>query len=176
MRDLAELVGRVAELERRVYGMMRHGIVAQVDAGEGLVRMKLGESTAGGDFLGPWVPYAQHAGAIKAHIPPSVGQQMTIFSPSGDLRQAVAVPMTWSDRHASPSKQADENVVTYGEVRIALKASSLKVEIGGVSFEISDEGVTIKGGRVEHNDKNIGSTHIHGGVDPGPANTGVPAN
>lgn len=176
MRELAEVAGRVAELERRVFGMMRHGTVAQVDAAKGMVRLKLGESTAGGDFLGPWVPYSQLAGAIKAHVPPSVGQQMTIMSPSGDLRQAVAVPLTWSDQNESPSSAGDENVVSYGDVTLTLNADSLRIAVGGVSMVISAEGVSITGGRVEHDDKNIGSTHIHGGVVSGPTTTNVPAN
>lgn len=176
MRELAEVVGRVAELERRVFGMMRHGTVAQVDAAQGLVRLKLGESTAGGDFLGPWVPYSQLAGGVKAHVPPTVGQQMTIMSPSGDLRQAVAVPLTWSDQNASPSSAGDENVVTFGDVAMTLKADSLRIAVGGVTMVISGDGVTITGGRVEHNGKNIGSSHIHGGVMAGPSNTSVPAN
>lgn len=167
MRDFAELVGRVADLERRVFGMMRHGIVAQVDTGEGLVRLKLGESTAGGDLLGPWVPYAQHAGAIKAHIPPSVGQQMTVFAPTGDLRQAVALPMTWSEKNESPSKAGDENVVTYGNVTITMKddllqmrvgnsslkitGSEVKIDSNGSSIVVNGDGVKVAGSRIDLN-------------------------
>ena len=178
MRDLAELVGRVAELERRVFGMMRHGTVAQVDAAKGLVRLKMGEATAGAGqtFLGPWVPYAQQAGALKAHTPPSVGQQFTMMAPAGDWRQAVAVPFTWSEQEAAPSQAADENVVTYGDATITLKADRLTVAFGGVTFKISGEGVEITGGHVRHDGKNIGSTHIHGGVVSGGGTTSVPAN
>lgn len=176
MKQIAELVGRVAELERKVFGMMRHGTVAEVDTAKGLMRMKLGEATGGGDFLGPWVPYSQLAGAIKAHVPPSVGQQFTMIAPSGDWRQAVAVPMTWSEQNEAPSQAEDENVVTYGDVRLTLKSDSLTVKVGGVTFVVSDDGVTITGGKVTHDGKNIGSTHIHGGVTPGPGTTSVPAN
>lgn len=176
MRELAELVGRVADLERRVFGMMRHGTVAAVDPARGMVRIKMGASTAGGDFLGPWVPYSQLAGAIKAHVPPAVGQQMTIMSPSGDLRQAVALPLTWSDQNESPSSSGSENVLTFGAVTITLHADGIRVEVGGVGFEITGDGTFFSGGRVEHDGKNIGSTHIHGGIERGPSNTDVPAN
>lgn len=177
MRELAALAGRVAALEARLNGVVRHGTVAQVDAEKGLVRIKFGQaSEGGGDFLGPWVPYSQLAGAIKAHIPPSVGQQFTQIAPSGDWRQAVAVPMTWSDQNGSPSSAADENVITFGGVTITLKSDSLKIVVDGVSLEISGDGVTIEGGKVSHDGKNIGATHIHGGVDSGPSTTSVPAN
>lgn len=176
MRDLAAIAGRIADLERRVFGMMRHGTVAEVDPAQSRVRLRLGDSTAGGDFLGPWVPYSQIAGALRAHIPPSVGQQMTLVSPSGDMRQAVAVPLTFSDDIPAPSEAGDQNVITYGDVTLTLQSDRLSVAVGGVSFVISADGVTITGGRVEHDGRNIGSSHIHGGVTPGPGTTGIPAN
>jgi phage baseplate assembly protein V len=176
MRELAELAGRIADLERRVFGLMRHGTVAAVDAGRGMVRLKLGQSTAGGDFLGPWVPYSQIAGAMKAHVPPAVGQQMTLMSPSGDIRQAVALPLTWSEQNESPSSSGEENVVVYGDVTIKLTADALRLDVGAVSLVVSAAGISVTGGRVEHDGKNIGSSHIHGGVERGPANTAPPAN
>ena len=178
MRDLAEIVGRVAELERRVYGMMRHGTVAQVDAQKGLLRLDMGlPSEGGGDkFLGPWVPYAQHAGALKAHVPPSVGQQFTLMAPGGDWRQAVAVPFTWSNDNPSPSTSQSENVLTFGDATITLKAGSLSIKVGDVTLKVSAEGVDVTGGHVKHNGKNIGDSHIHGGVMPGGSTTDVPAN
>lgn len=174
MRDLAKLAARLAEVERRVYGQIRHGTVHSVDTSQGTMRLKLGEATDGGDFLSPEVPYAQHAGAIKVHVPPSVGQQMTILSPGGDWRGAVAVPMTWSDQNQSPSSASDENVITYGSVTLTLKADSLTATIGGVTFKVSTQGVEITGGHVKHDGKDIGATHRHGGVDRGGADTDPP--
>ncbi|MBY0400956.1 phage baseplate assembly protein V [Myxococcota bacterium] len=146
MRDLAEVLGRVAELERRVYGMVRHGTVAEVDPAQGLVRLKLGPSTSGGDFLGPWVPYSQMAGAIKAHVPPSVGQQFTLIAPSGDLRQSVAVPMTWSDQNSAPSGAGDQNVLTYGNARLTLADDLLEVEVGGSLVRITGDEIRLSTG------------------------------
>ncbi len=176
MLAISEAFQRIAELERRFAGLVRHGTVAEVDAGRGRMRLRFGTATGGGDLLGPWVPYSQLAGAIKAHVPPAVGQQFSVIAPSGDWRQAVAVPLTWSDQNQSPSDKDDENVITYGDARITLKADSLAVKIGGVTMTISDDGVAITGGKVTHDGKNIGSTHIHGGVTPGGGTTDVPAN
>lgn len=174
MRELAKLAARLAEIERRVYGQIRHGTVHSVDPAAGTMRLKLGAATGGGDFLSPDIPYAQHAGALKAHVPPSVGQQMTILAPSGDWRAAVAVPMTWSDQNQSPSGAPDENVITFGSVHIVLKDDSLTAAIGGVTFKVSAQGVEITGGHVRHDGKDIGATHRHGGVDRGGADTDPP--
>lgn len=44
----------------------------------------------------------------------------------------------------------------------------------GVTIAITAAGVVITGPRVEHNGKNIGDTHTHGGIEPGGGNTAVP--
>lgn len=192
IRELVELASRVAELERRYAGNMRHGTVAEVDPGKQIVRLNFGKDVDGKPFLSPWVPYAQIAGALKVHTPPSKGQQFTLLSPTGDWQQAVALPMTWSDSNKSPSSNGDENVLTYGNVRATIKddltqvhvggtefeitSGHVKVKVGGVTVEISGDGVAITGGKVTHDGKNIGSSHIHGGVVPGGGLTDVPAN
>jgi len=130
MRELAELVVRIAELERRFANMMRHGTVEQVDAKKQRLRIRLGEGDDGAPFIGPWVPYAQIAGDLKLHTPPSKGQQMTMLNPTGDFRQAVAIPLTWSDRNQSPSEKPDEHVLTFGSVRVTLKESELEFKVG----------------------------------------------
>jgi phage baseplate assembly protein gpV len=192
IRELVELASRVAELERRFSGTMRHGTVEEVDPGKQIVRLNFGKDVEGKPFLSPWIPYAQIAGALKVHTPPSKGQQFTLLSPTGDWQQAVALPMTWSDKNQSPSSNGDENVLTYGNVRATIKddltqvdvggtvlevtSDHVKITVGGVTVEISGEGVAIMGGKVTHDGKNIGSTHKHGEVMSGGSLTGVPAN
>jgi phage baseplate assembly protein gpV len=192
IRELVELASRIAELERRFSGTMRHGTVEEVDPGKQIVRLKFGKDVEGKPFLSPWIPYAQIAGALKVHTPPSKGQQFTLLSPTGDWQQAVALPMTWSDNNQSPSSNGDENVLTYGNVRATIKddltqvdvggtvlevtSDHVKITVGGVTVEISGEGVAITGGTVTHDGKNIGSTHKHGEVMSGGSLTGVPAN
>jgi phage baseplate assembly protein gpV len=174
VRSLVELAARVAELERRVANFARHGTVHSVDAAAGTVRLVIGESEDG-PFLSPHVPYGQIAGALKVHSPPSAGQQMTLIAPSGDPRQGVALPMTWSDANASPSDKGDEHVVKIGSVTMTLKGDGLTLSVGGVRIAISGSGLAIEGGNVTHDGKNIGSDHHHTDVLPGPALTGPPA-
>lgn len=176
-RELVELASRVADLERRFSGMMRHGTVAEVDPARQRVRLDFGPAHGSeGRFLSPWVPYAQFSGALRVHTPPTVGQQFTAMSPTGDFQQAVAVPLTHHDGNPSPSSAADQNVVTYGNVTLTLADDLVRVQVGGVTFQITGSGVDITGGEVRHDGKNIGSTHIHGGVMSGPSVTDVPAN
>lgn len=174
MRELSELAARVADLERRMAGTMRHGKVEEVDTKKQLVRLNFGKDVEGKPFLSPWVPYAQVAGAMKIHTPPSKGQQMTLMAPNGDWAQAVSVPMHWSNANKSPSDKGDEHVTTFGDTTITHKGGSIEWKIGGVTVTFSGSGVTIKGGRVEHDDRNIGSDHVHDEVVKGGALTGKP--
>ena len=147
VRELVELVSRVAELERRFAGVLRHGTVAEVDPERQRVRLDLGPAHgAGGRFLSPWVPYAQFSGALRVHTPPTVGQQLTAMSPSGDFQQAVALPLTHHSGNPSPSKAGDENVVTYGNVRMTLAVDLVRVDVGGTLFELSSAKVTLSTG------------------------------
>lgn len=139
IRELVELASRVAEMERRFSGMMRHGTVAEVDTKNHRVRLDFGKDDAGGKFLSPWVPYAQIAGALKVHTPPTVGQQYTSLSPNGDWRQAVALPMTWSDQNASPSQNGDENVLTYGAVTIRIVDDEVYVEAPKITLNATEK-------------------------------------
>jgi len=176
MREVVELAARIAELERRFSGVLRHGTVEEVDPARHRVRLNFGKDINGGPFLSPWVPYAQIAGALKVHTPPSKGQQFTALSPNGDWRQAVVLPMTWSDQNASPSTASDEHVLTFGAVRLTIREEVLQVQVGGVNLKVTPDGLAITGGKVTHEAKNIGATHIHRGVIPGGGLTDVPAN
>jgi len=190
MRELVELASRVADLERRFAGVVRHGTVEEVDPAKQIVRVKFGEDKDGKPFLSPWVPYAQVAGALKVHTPPTKGQQMSTLAPTGDWMQAVALPMHWSDANPSPSGNGDENVLTYGNVRATIKdnlvevivggctlevtGAHVKITVGGVTHTISGGGVTTTGGVITHDGKNIGKDHKHKDVMPGGGLTGVP--
>ncbi len=174
IRELVELASRVAELERRFSGVMRSGAVEEVDPKKQVVRLNFGQSEDGQPFLSPWIPYAQVAGALKIHTPPSKGQQFTLLAPSGDWQQAVALPLTWSDNNKAPSDKGDEHVITYGDWTITLKGKTLDIKCGGTSWNLSEKGLKQNGGGIEHDGQLIDKTHKHIDSMPGPAKTGVP--
>jgi len=170
MDQIVRLAQRVAEVERRLAGMVRHGKVHSVDAAAGTIRLRIGGTDAK-PFLSPSVPYAQIAGGLKAHTPPTVGQQMTLICPDGNVRMGVALPMTWSNANASPSASGEENVVTFGSMRIELRGD--EIVISGPKVRI-DADIEANGSTIRHNGKEIGSTHKHGGVVPGGGQSDVP--
>lgn len=172
--EILKLVQRVAGLESRVRGIHREGTVVEVDPGAGTLRLKLGEGQDGEPYLSARIPYAQTAGAMKFHNPPSVGQQMMAVSPDGDLRQAVAHPLGFSDDEVSPGSDGGSHVLTLGDVTMTVKGDGVTISVGGVSVAITASGLAVTGGEVSHNGTDTGDTHTHSGISPGPARTGTP--
>ena len=149
MREIVELAARIAELERRFSGMVRHGTIEEVDPAKQIMRLNFGKDVDGKPFLSPWIPYAQIAGALKVHTPPSKGQQFTALSPNGDWRQAVAMPMTWSNQNPSPSDKGNENVLTFGSVTIRITADKVLIEAPTITLK-GDINLGDEGGELVH--------------------------
>jgi len=151
MSEFVKLAHRVADLERRMRGICRFGTVGEVDPAAGTVRLKLGEGADGAPYLSAPIPYAQTAGAVSFHNPPSVGQQMMAVSPDGDLRQAVAQPMGFSEAQGSPGSAGDTHVMTFGSVSITMAGDSLVITVGGSTVTIGSGAVSIVAPRIDLN-------------------------
>ncbi|RWM29406.1 phage baseplate assembly protein V [Mesorhizobium sp.] len=180
-RIMRSIFERLQEHERRLAGSQWTGKVKQVDDQKHVVRVVLGQDEDGGDVLSPWVPVGQIAGALKLHSMPSVGQVVSIRSEAGDLEQGVVESYHWTDENPSPSQNAAEHKLTFGIVTITLVDGSLKFQVGGTSIEVTDGKLEVHtnefvthGSSLKHNDKEIGDTHKHGGVEPGGSDTDVP--
>lgn len=168
--QMADLYRRVAEVERRNRNRKRTGKVAEVDYGKGVARVEL-STQEGKTYLTPWMPWKEVAsGGIKSHIPPTKGEQVDVVSESGDLTDAVidmSVPSSANPRpHDGP-----EAVITKGKSRITIADGSVEI-VADVTIRGA---LAIEGSSVTHNGRNIGDTHRHKGVQPGPALTGDPA-
>ncbi|RWC91652.1 MAG: hypothetical protein EOS72_03075 [Mesorhizobium sp.] len=180
-RILRSVFERLQEQERRLAGGQWTGQVNQVDAQKHVIRMVLGQDDDGNDVLSPWLPVGQVAGALKLHSMPSVGQVVSARSEGGDLEQAIIEPYHWTDENPSPSQNADEHKLTFGNITVTMVDGSLKFQVGGTTVEITgsklevhtDEFVT-HGSSLKHNDKEIGDTHKHSGVEQGGSDTDVP--
>ena len=84
--------------------IVRFGTVAEVRlAPPARVRVQ------SGDLLTDWLPWSTvRAGKATVWWPPTLGEQVVLLSPGGDLAQAMALPACFSDTHPQPSQSADE--------------------------------------------------------------------
>lgn len=152
---IARLDRRVIDLERRLDNTVRHGVVSDVDAAKQVARLKIG-GTDEEPMKSAWVPYAQIAGAMKVHSPPSVGQNMTLLMPTGDIRQALAVPFTWNNANPSPSNKLDEHIMKFGDVTVTVKADSLTLAVGGSQIVITKDKIVSTAKDI----KDVGRSHL----------------
>lgn len=166
------LVGIVTDLQmlKTAFGKaMKMGPVEQIDPVKGY-RLKLGEGP-NGPFLSPWYPHPETG---KSSIPLKKGQVVGVVNPTGDPRQGFLIRGGYSEGNPSPNDDMDANIFDDAGVRVSVAGGALQISVGGVTVVISGEGMTVTGGMVRHDEKNIGSTHTHGGILPGGASTAGP--
>lgn len=99
------------ELERRVANGVRMGAVVAVDLPNARVRVKSGEIETA------WLPWcAGRANSGKRNWDaPTVGEQVLMLAPGGDLRQAVVLPGVYQEAAAAPLDNADKDHTVYSD-------------------------------------------------------------
>ena len=78
-------------LDRRVAGLLRIGLVHEVDQANALLQVSLGKGTDGSDFLTGWLPWPIYLRAEG--MAPEKGQPVLLACPSGRLELAVVVAL-----------------------------------------------------------------------------------
>ena len=186
------------DIDDRVGELVRYGTIAEVDLAEGKVRVEAG------DVESAWIRWASpRAGATRTWSPPSVGEQVIILSPDGELEGAVALPGIASTAHPPAGDSLRELIkfedgaeLAYDPETHALEAllpegATVKIVAeGGITLDATEGGLTVKGDvSIEgelHATGDIGSDgdvvagtislqqHKHGGVSSGGSLTGLP--
>lgn len=166
-----------AELLRRLDNLIRLGTVAAVDHGRALCRVQSGRLTT--DWL-PWLD--RRAGTTRTWSPPTPGEQVVVFCPSGEPAAGVVLTGIYTATHDQPSESADEHVVDFADgARIAYDQDSGTLTITGMQairitcplIEIDGE-VRQYGGDLSSHGVVL-ETHVHTGVVPGGGLSGEPA-
>ncbi|GHB32890.1 phage baseplate assembly protein V [Salinicola rhizosphaerae] len=96
-------MNNAAELLRLINNLIRYGTIAEIDHDAVRVRVR------SGDALTDWIRWQeQRAGQTRTWNPPSLGEQVVLLAPGGELR-AASVLMSLNTR-ATPPPSADPNV------------------------------------------------------------------
>lgn len=92
----------LAELLRLLHNLIRLGTVDEVDVAAARARVQ------SGDNLTDWLPWlSARAGSTRDWDPPTVGEQVLLLSPGGDLAQAIILTGIYSDANPPPATSAD---------------------------------------------------------------------
>lgn len=157
MAGLPEIIDdlrrRVSELERRIRSQSRTGVVEEVDAANGLARVRLQDGDE--PFLTGWIPWEEPAaGSNKTHNPPSKGQQVKVYSESGDLHDASIQGSLNSDANGRPSGAGDEYVlasVGAASVTISGGGSAMVLKVGASTVTLTGGGIVLNSPRIDLN-------------------------
>lgn len=142
-KQFADLVFRIAELERRQRNRRRKGTIAEVGTGEnaGRYRVQLSEQE-GAPYLTGWLRTRQLAGGlVKVDALRSVGEQVDVVSENGELTDAEIDQSTYSNTNPR-----------------ANPGTPLHIQIGGATFAMSEDRIDLTAGTIVIN----GVVHLGG--------------
>jgi phage baseplate assembly protein V len=164
------------EMLRRFRNVLLIGIIAAVDHDAARCRVQTGGNLTG------WLPWITlRAGTTRTWCPPTVGEQVIIFSPSGEPAGGFVLGGIYSERVEAPSADSAAHVVEYPDgARIAYNHATGAMSITGIqSLTIDCPQITITGA-ITQAGGNLTSngivlhTHKHTGVQAGGSQTGTP--
>lgn len=171
--------------------LIRLGTVASVDLAAGKCTIKLDDGATTPPVR--WIE--RRSGATKTRSAPTVGEQVVLLSPAGEIGGALAIPGVWSNANPLPgtaqielTEFIDGAVLSYDPLAHALVAT---LPAGATAAITAPGGLTITGPVTINGDATVTGTitgqtdvvgggkslksHTHTGVTAGSATTGAPA-
>lgn len=153
------------ELARLLHNLIRLGTIAEIDHGDAMaapprparVRITTGE------LLTDWLPWLEsRAGATRTWNPPTIGEQVVLLAPGGELAGAVVLGAINSNAYPAPSDDPnltrwdmpDGAVIEYDHA-----ASHLRASLPGSAAVTAPKGVTVTGPVVI-----TGTLHVTGNI------------
>lgn len=178
----------LADLSRRLENLIRIGTIAEVDVADASApRVRVQD----GDLLTGWVPFgALRAGTARVWSVPTVGEQVLLLSPSGDMASAVVLCGLYSTTTPAPSTNPHEHIIDFADgTRVshndetgAMVFTGMKTVLIKASESVTvDTPATNLNGTVTHVGEALKSngvvlhSHTHSGVRGGGDKTGGPA-
>lgn len=156
----------LASLSRLLENLIRFGVISAVQMEPPRVQITTGTLTTA------WLPWlALRAGADREWDPPTLGEQVMLFSPSGQLANGIVVTGVFSDHIPANGNRAglhrrtyaDGTVIEYDSVAHHLNATLVD---GGTTNLISKGGINLVGDITHQGDYiQTGNQTITGRVD-----------
>lgn len=141
----------LGDAARRLANMIRPGTVAETDLAAARARVRYGESPDGAPALTAWLPWlAPAAGEDRDWRPPSIGEQVVLLAPYGELAAAFVLPGAYRDKFPAPgdsgakraTRYRDGAIIEYDSMSHALKAV---LPDGGTASIAAPGGLSVTG-------------------------------
>ncbi|MFT4327287.1 MAG: phage baseplate assembly protein V [Wolbachia pipientis] len=93
-----------ADLPRKLDNLIRLGTVEEVNCGMAKVRVKMI-----GNILTDWLPWVTaRAGEDRSWSAPSIGEQVIVLSPSGEIAKGIVLPAIYYAKYPPPEGSKEE--------------------------------------------------------------------
>lgn len=190
MEEFLELRRDHEDLKSTFQNAFRVGSVVARDKDKG-VRLETG--TEDEPHKSDWGQPAEPSG-FQRRVP-RVGEQCLFLAPFGDQGQGIVIPLTHNDANPNPASDVDEVVIfNHGSIKMAIAKDGKSVTltndktstkwegakithtVDGNATTFEKDTITFPDGtsKVQHGARNIGKSHVHGGVKSGTEKTGDP--
>lgn len=161
---------RIAELERLLNNLILIGTISEVDHPARKLRVKAG------DLHTAWLDWPAEIGRnFVAWRPLRVGTQVILASPGGDTTQAKVVGVLYTNNIDAPSPDPEIDLVQFEDGNLVKHdRSSGQITIIAHGDVVVEQGnIKVPNGDVVASGVSL-VNHVHTGITPGPAETGVP--
>lgn len=127
----------LAELKRMINNLIRQGTIHAVQDDRVKVRS--------GEIITTWLPwFTNRAGKSKSWWRPSLGEQVFILSPNGNLELGCVLPSLYCDDNPAPSQSHDGYFVAFPDgASFEYEPESSTLTIKGIQTAIIDAGKQI---------------------------------
>ena len=147
--QIAELRGEIAKLNQKIARMNVQATVVERDMQKG-VKLDIGEDPdTGTRIVTDWHKMqGLGAGKFKFSLLPSIGEKVSLKSPSGVIGSgSVAELGTFDDENKRPDHDIDTPTMTIGNATFSIKNGEIKLDVGGNGFVLnaSSFALTING-------------------------------
>lgn len=175
---------------RLIGDLLRLATVVAVDRAAATCRVKMGDIETG-DL--PWLE--RRAGDTRTWSPPSIGEQLLLLCPEGDIESGLVLPGLFCNAFPAPSAAGIDLILFKDDAEISYDAAAhklvAKLPAGGTAEITAPGGLTITGDVTITGAVTVSKTltaaddvigggkslkgHKHLGVTAGGAQTGLPA-
>jgi hypothetical protein len=173
-REFRSIYKAIDDVQRRVSTTMMTGKVAAIEGRRVRLELLPADSRTGKPFLSPWVQLQEAAGITSSNMPVRLGDPMRLLSPNGELGpQSLAIRDSHTRDNPNPAN-GSELVLGHDGAVIRMSGSAVSIELADMSVTMSGGRISIASDELTHNGLDVGSTHVHGGVERGAADTSTP--
>ena len=138
VKQIGGIVRRLEDAERRLANIARPGKVIETDFEKGLAKVKVG------DLESTWVPWRTRAGSQLLWDPPAVGEQVVLFSPSGEPGQGWVDWGGFSNSFGQNHDKGAEYKLTRGASSILITGDQIVLAVGESTVTITASKVKVK--------------------------------